>query len=416
MFVDVAAQIDIHPEELVQQLEESGFMDMIFGYLFEQFATSHWDDEDFSLIDDYLKRRGWREAPYARRYLSALNESEVTLWEAMSVKSGHFVDVRVYGTDDKPFRVYEQSGSQNLKKWTCLAGRVVTLDGKKAFSGSLLPFSPEQAQEILQMLARTIDNTVNVFEEIQKEDPSCDWSDEQIKTMAIEQAEELLPDLLFSRWAGDTYISITKPLPTIVNRDGELFQWSKVRFPVKENHADEIRKRLNSARDLDLNIESNQWTWLADDTLQPGTSILGHLSLSDSHLELTANSIERVEDGKVYLTEMLGELIGQPMAVHENLDSLMERYSQDKLLDSSEPVDAPELVSEFLDQHYRKILDESIPALNGKTPRECAQGAGQHQLLTHWLKGLENNTMSAPHMAHYDFKWMWEELGVKYPE
>ncbi len=121
------------------------------------------------------------------------------------------------------------------------------------------------------------------------------------------------------------------------------------------------------------------------------------------------------EEGEAYLNELLGELIGQPLTVHENLESLMEKHSQDKS-PALESVEAPEIMTAYLDQHYRKILDEPIPALDNKTPRECSRQAAQHQILIQWLKGLENSTLAAPHMAHYDFKWMWVELGVEYTE
>lgn len=128
---------------------------------------------------------------------------------------------------------------------------------------------------------------------------------------------------------------------------------------------------------------------------------------------LSVNSVERADDGKAYLSTLLSGLIGQPLTVHESLESLREKALA---LDDSAfmPVDAPELITASLDKHYRSILDQPIPALDNQTPRECAAQEDKG-LLMQWLKGLENSTLAAPQMAHYDFRWMWEVLGLEYP-
>ncbi len=46
---------------------------MVFGCVLEDFFTTRFGDEgERNIIDDYLKRRGWREKVPAKRYLEAL--------------------------------------------------------------------------------------------------------------------------------------------------------------------------------------------------------------------------------------------------------------------------------------------------------------------------------------------------------
>ncbi|WP_339057086.1 hypothetical protein [Candidatus Regiella endosymbiont of Tuberolachnus salignus] len=118
---------------------------------------------------------------------------------------------------------------------------------------------------------------------------------------------------------------------------------------------------------------------------------MGQLSLVDDALIATVNSVERADAVKVYLNNLLDNLIGNPLSVHENISSLMENYST-KGLPPAEPLDFPELITASLDQHYRKILNEPIPALNNLTPRECAQKSDQQVNLIQWLRSPENNT------------------------
>ena len=85
---------------------------------------------------------------------------------------------------------------------------------------------------------------------------------------------------------------------------------------------------------------------------------------------------------------------------------------------ADEPMD-PELeakvVGEFLSKHYRKILDEPIPMLGNRTPRECVKTAKGRAEVVNWLKTLESGEeeRSIPlGRVPFDFLPMWEELGI----
>lgn len=47
--------------------------------------------------------------------------------------------------------------------------------------------------------------------------------------------------------------------------------------------------------------------------------------------------------------------------------------SQRELTDTIDPVITAEIIQHTLDQQYRQCLDEPIPALDNKTPRQCAR-------------------------------------------
>ena len=142
---------------------------MVFGYVFEDFASAHWDGEQNSCIDDYLKRRGWREAPVARRYLQALNDADTQFWEVTNVKPGYYAEVRPYGTDKQPVRVAEKTATQSLQKWDCLAGRVVRLDNTPLFTGALLTLPPSEAGRVQRMLDKIKEETVKLTDQLLKD-------------------------------------------------------------------------------------------------------------------------------------------------------------------------------------------------------------------------------------------------------
>jgi hypothetical protein len=65
---------------------------------------------------------------------------------------------------------------------------------------------------------------------------------------------------------------------------------------------------------------------------------------------------------------------------------------------------------------YRRVVDEPVPALGGRSPRAAARTPKGREKVAAWLKTLENHAARQPPddpIANYDFSWMWRELGVE---
>ena len=75
-----------------------------------------------------------------------------------------------------------------------------------------------------------------------------------------------------------------------------------------------------------------------------------------------------------------------------------------------------EVTQRFLDTHYRNWLDEKIPALDGKSPREAARDFEGREQLVALLKELENREARRAKYTGvgYDARWLWRELGIEH--
>ena len=82
-------------------------------------------DGELNVIDDYLKRRGWRESVPARRYLAALRDSTVSLYKVVDIVPGHHMTVRDLILGGEAVRVEEKLGSEGAAPWDRLAAGVV---------------------------------------------------------------------------------------------------------------------------------------------------------------------------------------------------------------------------------------------------------------------------------------------------
>ena len=246
-------------------------------------------------------------------------------------------------------------------------------------------------------------------------------------------------------WLDDALASaLDQSLPTILNSDGDEVVFCRVRFPLRsEDAAAELRERLRAVPAFQ---EENEgfWNWIERDslpndflrqggetvlpkqgpslrvTLDTGDTILGNIELTDKTLVLEANSRERAERGRAILAELAGALVGPALTEIETLEQVMAGRDGDEHLDQASDLPAElqaELVHGALTDHYRKTLDEPIPALGDLSPRAAAQTAAGRRKVADWLKHIENQTKSGnlpdDPMASYDFTWLWRDLGLE---
>jgi hypothetical protein len=429
----VCERLGISGEELAEELGQHDYAGMLFGVLFEDFLSRRVGPDHSNIIDDYLKRRGWREGVPGRRYLHGLRDSVLSLYEVTAVSPGRHCDLRDLMRDGETIRVHEHMGTQALVRWDQIAARVLFVNGRHIFSGGILPFPREAARRLLDVLSES------------RKKFDRELAKSAGKKLAAEIASSTDLDELFLRracpaftsvWLAHTLERLHQPLPELTNREGHAFVFTETRFPCLAEQLDEIASRLDGASDWERDAaDVPTWTWLsgpgdmsdpetsalAIDTLQGGEKpIYGTLELTPGALTLTTNSVERAERGKNELAALLDQLIGPPSSTLQTPEQLMAETDaagsardEARLEESIDPELAAEVTQHMLDQHYRRVLDEPIPALDDKTPRECASSKKARQKVIDWLKHLENSELhraANQGQEPYDSSWIWDEL------
>ena len=138
------------------------------------------------------------------------------------------------------------------------------------------------------------------------------------------------------------------------------------------------------------------------------------------NLQLT-NSLETAEHGTDELQRLLHNLIGPALSLLQTPEQLMAsqpQHSTDRRLELTDHIDPQveaEIVHHTLDQHYQKCLDEPIPVLDNRTPRQCVQSKTGRKKVIEWLKMLEHNELhraAETGQEPYDSSWMWKELNL----
>ncbi len=129
----------------------------LWGCAFEDFLTRTLEPDGRNIVDDYLKRRGWKETVPNRRYMQALRGSAMSLYEVSGIVSGEAFMARDLVRGGEPVRVSERTATKSLAQWERIGVRVVELEGKLIIGGGVLPFTHEASEAVVRVFktART---------------------------------------------------------------------------------------------------------------------------------------------------------------------------------------------------------------------------------------------------------------------
>lgn len=410
-FGEILEHGDLDFEDLAEVFGDHWAM-TLWGCAFEDFLTQDFDVRGENIVDEYLKRRGWKESAQAKAYMKALRTSVMSLYEVSDVVPGKSLMARDLIRGGDPVLVSEGSATKSLRQWDRIAARIVAVGGKSVLSGGLLPYTLTASDAVFDALRETFGKKRS------KKLPTL--SDDELRSVAW----------LFSiLWQADVLKRLV--LPDLKNSDGDDIVFHDARFPLAAGVTQKtIATRLNEAPNLRQDNDK-VWVWqsvprergldshpgeLAIETRPDDGEyvVLGNVELKGRALHLTTNSAMRAEKGAAMITATLGDLVGVPLTEIRTIEQLMAEKPQGKGSHDPDmpPEIAEEIAQEYLNRHYRETLDVPVPALGNISPRNAIKSASGRKNVSQWLKYLENQSERTN--GTYDFRWMWKELGIEY--
>jgi hypothetical protein len=423
-------------QDIVSTIGEDLFMSTVWACAFEDFLTREFDDGE-NAIDDYLKRRGWKETASVRTYMAALRNSTMSLFEVSDVVPGTSFRARDLIRGGEPVLISERSATRSLKPWDRIAARVVQVGAKTQIGGGLLVFEPGTAENIVEAWDTFGKLDADERRKLAEDAFGEDIGDEAIAELSSTEMART-GSLFTSFWLIDVIDRVREPpIPDLRNAEGDELVLCVVRYPLAADTTSEDIRNAIQAHDEFRMADTTTWSWIAsekraapaDRREQPGRSlnletwrddgslVLGDVKLEDEAVVLSVNSRQRCERGTARLSAILGSRVGNPSIETETVEQIMASR------DAAEPreVDISEaekctIIHDQMDRHYRSVLEEPVPALGGLTPRAAVETDGGRIKVVEWLKMMENSTAAAGEqnsaMASYSFVWLWEELGL----
>ena len=429
----------IDVEQIISILSRDGFMTTVWGSAFEDFLTRELDDGR-NIVDDYLKRRGWKENASTRAYMSALRTSVISLYEVSDIVRDTSFRARDLVRGGDPTLISERSATRSLKPWDRIATRVVQVGSQTLISGAILPFERDASEKVLKSL-HSVARRAGKEKRKLADMVSRDVNDPMI-TNALSETALLgaAAPMITTVWLMDIIDRTINPeIPEVRNTDGDELVFCAVHFPLAADAtAKDIRLALGHRSEL-RQESATFWNWIESQkpigalgmktqsrrrkfqtfgtTLDDGSLVLGSVELKDKTLVLSVNSKARSDRGRALLAEILGSLVARPLVDMQTLEKLMASRNAPPppSLDLTEE-ERRTIIHESLDRHYRDLLDQRVPMFGNLSPRAAARTAKGRAKVVDWIKMLENHASKLAGrndpMATYNFNWLWTELAV----
>jgi hypothetical protein len=422
--------------DVVAAIGEDLFMSTVWACAFEDFLTREFDDGE-NAIDDYLRRRGWKESASVGIYMAALRNSTMSLYEVGDIVRGTSFRARDLIRGGEPVLISERSTTRALKPWDRIAARVVQVGSQMQIGGGVLTFDHGTSEIFIEALRRF--ETLGNDEKRQlAEANGQDFDDAAFSDLSPTERLRAIGPMFTTFWLADVIERVQAPEnPDLRNAEGDELVLCEVRYPLAAGMtADDIRAVLEACPEF-RPASATSWNWISQEKPaaasrageqsqqsltfetwhEDGTLVLGNVELENKALVLSVNSRQRSDLGRALLSEMLGRRVGQPSVKTESVEQIMASR------DVAEPQELviPEeercaIIHDQMDRHYRSVLDEPVPMLGGETPRAAVKTESGRVKVAEWVKMMENQTArSGDHnsaMASYNFSWLWTELGI----
>lgn len=419
-------------DDIVAVIGEDLFMSTIWACAFEDFLTREFDDGE-NPVDDYLKRRGWKESASVRTYMATLRNSTMSLYEVSDVIPGISFRARDLIRGGEPVLISERSATRSLKPWDRIAARVVPVGSKMQIGGGVLAFD-QDTSEIVEALRRFV-TPGNGAKPQPAETAAQDLDDPELQNLSPAEKLRAIGPLLTGFWLVDAIERVQAPkIPELRNVDGDELLLFEMRYPLAPRvKIGEVRAIMKTCPEF-RSAGATSWNWISQEKpasasrdgkprkrslifetrLNDGALVLGYLELEKKGVVFSVNSRQRADRGDALLSGILGQRVGKPSIRAESIEEMMasRRDAGPQELDIPEE-ERRAIVHDYLEGHYRRALDEPVPALGGETPRAAVKTASGRLKVAEWLKSMENQTAKSNRdMASYDFSWLWTELGI----
>ena len=365
----------------------------------------------------YLKAAGPRLDPLVGRYIEACCAAPFSFHEIMACEPGHGFRLRdvLVGSE---LDVVEHSGSTGARVGDLLYAKVVVIDGIAVIDACApVLFPPSCKPEILELRAK-----------LPAERGS--WCSDIVRDYDIE--------------VRDIYLSIAESLlypemPEMANTDGDPIEFHELIYDLESPAlAFQALKPLaggmteediqqGAVFDTAGELVSADLIWQrAGNSVHEAweSTTLGVLKIEGRRLTAQLNSAERAEGLRKLIEQLAGSHVRYRTTVIQSLQSMLSREQTPQEKEAarrSEEENArlaaqPEVqaaLAEMLRAHYRKWVDEKIPALGNRTPRESMRNPNGREAVEALVLQLERDGQRMqPPLAPDILRELRETLGL----
>ncbi len=352
-----------------------------------QWAAYELPVEGKPLIDHFQQRRRFDAAEGA--WIDAQRRAWLSIWEVLSVAGGRDVAVRDLLTGQTR-TVREAQASRSLRARDAILARVVDHDGVALFCGmyarSLPPYEAAAVLRDVRGKLRKNDGDV----------PADRLRGRSIGRFMIERWTDAVEELDERR----------RTLPRLTNTDGDAIAFVVDRFTFDAGERKVVEDRLAALDDAGEPFAEGGETVIG---LLKGTTVIAQVFVGARTVRVETNSEERAAAVRRRIVDACAGIL------HHRSIEQKEPLAEDRAAPPPPRQPSPEealVLRQFKHDYYRKWMDEPIPMLGHKTPREAARSRKGRAVLDLLLRDLENAEASLSEGVRFDVSLLRNELGL----
>lgn len=346
--------------------------------------------EGRTLFDLFLEREVNNLSTGERNFLENMRGSHLRLYEVLEVKPDQGFELRDLW-DDQRLYVSERAATRQIVAWDLIVARISPgADGEMVFETLPYLFPAAAKDELLKGLRKAH----RVFTR-------------DFKEHGIVHFFKRMAPVFHQLWLDRVAL---RPLPKLTTGDGEPFVFAKVIFDLVDRNA--VTASLADRDDI-IDQDDGSYVWL--EAAGDSQRSLGTIVLEDRRVVFETTSQKRAEKARDALPNLLGDSVRFRAISYEDVGQALKRAPATKKKIPEIPPDVQaEVLGRFYDEHYRKWLDEPVPALGDRTPRHAAKLKTVRPKLIALLKDFESHSERQRRAGEiaYDFTWMWKELDL----
>jgi hypothetical protein len=386
-----------------------------FGTIFLPWLLFNWEYDSSSSEVNLLGPEGRTAAElYAQEHRKRLDPLELKLIESVNRKPFTFFEVervdRGKGMRLKNvfqgsnIDVEERSGSEYVKPGDLVFGRALSVDGVGMIMGlgqTIIP--PRHKPEMIRLRMQLRSGSSSVTDDILNE-----W-DIEIRDLffAIDHALSSMPKMCNTD--GDP-LELHRLIYEVPSAEDAFEKLCGLCVTARANELLEAAKRDGAGRIIRIEFS---WDRLGHKA-SPGmpNTVLGHILIDGHRLTAEVNSAQRAKTLRHEIDSRLGKRGQFKLDEIQDVRSMLSKpdargHDQKHSAEHNELMQHPEVrehVSEVIGRHWDGWIDQKIPALGGKTPREAAKSADGREAVEALLNDAERDRGKDPFMVEANRK------------
>lgn len=357
-------------------------------------AYGHRDAEGKRVVDRFIGARGRLLPAGEVAALVAIQQARASLFEVQEVQLGVGLQLHDLLTGEH-FHVREVSATAQLKKWDVFFGWVMQVGDHLELTGACCGVPRSHLARVREVL------------------------DKELEQERLKHPGTTDRDLIGSiAWAPLVTLRAAvreRRMPQMRTTDDEELVFCKAHYAIRDREG--VLARLAAIPDLES--DDDGFTWInpaGNQHIGPGPVTLGRVHVNGDALVLETMSKERNTRGRAMLEGALGSMILHRADSIQDPEVAIEQYRSRG--GSPKNHEVPEdiqrqVVGQYLRDYYARWLDEEIPALGGKSPREAVRTKRGEAQVEELLKELENGLSRQVGGDAVDISALRRELGLE---